>query len=99
MIEQWAQGGLGALLLAAAVKLLWPLVSKTSDAAAARATTDETLHKLYQETLKEMRQLSLDLSQARYEIARLKGEVEQLTQDLTEARKALETSGEKHGAG
>lgn len=99
MINEWLQGGVGLAGIAAAIKILWPLFKSRVDADSARANTDTILHNLYQETLKEMRQLSVELSQARFEISRLKGEVEQLTHDLNEARKTLsEYQESKHGA-
>lgn len=94
MWNELLQGGLSLGGIAFAIKILWPLLSKRLEADEARASTDATLHNLYQETLKEMRQLSMDLSNARYEIAKLKSEVEQLTSDLIEARKELEKRNE-----
>lgn len=89
MWNEWLQGGVGLAGIAAAIKILWPLFKSRVEADSARANTDATLHNLYQETLKEMRQLSSDLSSARFEIARLKAEVEQLTSDLVVARNEL----------
>lgn len=89
MWNEWLQGGVGLAGIAAAIKILWPLFKSRVEADSARANMDATVHNLYKETLKEMRQLSVELSQARFEISRLKGEVEQLTHDLNEARKTL----------
>lgn len=83
MWNELLQGGVGLAGIAAAIKILWPIFKSRIEADSARANTDATLHNLYQETLKEMRQLSVELSQARFEISRLKGEVEQLTHDLS----------------
>lgn len=86
MWNEWLQGGVGLAGIAAAIKILWPLFKSRVEADSARANTDATLHNLYQETLKEMRQLSSDLSSARFEIAILKAEVVQLTNGLRAAR-------------
>lgn len=94
MWNELLQGGLGLAGIGVALRVLWPLLRSRLEADGARANTDTTLHNLYQETLKEMRQLSIDLSNARYEIAKLKSEVEQLTGDLIEARKELEKRNE-----
>lgn len=99
MWNELLQGGVGVAGIGVAIKVLWPLFKSRLDADGARANTDTILHNLYQETLKEMRQLSVELSQARFEISRLKGEVEQLTHDLNEARKTLsEYQESKQGA-
>jgi len=94
MWNELLQGGVGVAGIGVAIRVLWPLLRSRLEADGARANTDATLHNLYQETLKEMRQLSIDLSNARYEIAKLKSEVEKLTSDLVEARKKLEKRNE-----
>lgn len=89
MWNEWLQGGVGLAGIAAAIKILWPLFKSRVEADSARANMDATVHNLYKETLKEMRQLSSELSSARLEIATLKSEVEQLTNDLMAARNEL----------
>lgn len=89
MFDEWAKAGgiVGALAIAA--KLVWPILSKQSEASANRLETDSTLHELYQSTLKAQREISEELAKAREEIGALRLQVNTLTKDLEDARKAL----------
>ena len=91
-MEEWAQllkggGVLGGI--AVAFKLIWPILSKQSEASTSRLETDSTLHQLYQDTLKAQREISQELSAARDEIGALRLQVVTLTRELTEARHLL----------
>lgn len=91
-MDEWAtlaKGGGAAGVLWLAIKLIWPILSKQSEASANRLETDSTLHQLYQDTLKAQREISQELSAARDEIGALRLQVVTLTHELTEARNLL----------
>lgn len=83
------QGLLGSGVVVLALKVLIPIVTKRADADTARATVDETMHRLYNDMLNQSKELTDSLAKANAEVVKITYQLHQTQEELKNVRAAL----------